>query len=1293
MQSLESRVLMSASLVKNINTTLTDANPQDFVASNTEVYFMIQPTNGSPQLWQTNGTAAGTMPATSLVPGAPQATMSDFTNVNGTVYFFAQGPSDGSLIGLWKSNGTVAGTSEIARLAQPSNLISGNGMLYFGAFDGPDYSTYELWKSDGTSAGTAPLTAIPESSFLADADGTFYFIDGTTLWKSDGTAAGTGAVASVANPTGTVNIESLVTVGTRVYVSDSGQLWTSDGNAAGTQMLDNPWANGVSQMIDYDGELYFGGGFYDYNGLWKTDGTSAGTVLVKNTFNESDIEPGPFVIANGTLYFAADDTAHGLELWRSDGTTAGTNLVDDINPGMASGFSFAQPGVPYDTSGYSGHLVAFNGNVYFAATDGIHGVQLWRSDGTAADTSEVYQFTSTDNDSDPSQGITIGNTTYFSADDGIHGYELWKTDGTTTGTVMVADLTPGPGSSYPITFFDFNGKLYFTAAGDLWTSDGTAAGTVIVHQGGYPGDLTQVGNWLYFLAADSSQNYDLFRTDGTAAGTVMIATLIDWSPAPDGPQVGMAVLNGSLYLMVGAVLSRVNADGTITSIESFAGPPFGGGDIISFNGELYFGADNPSTDGQMALWKSDGTAAGTSMVASSSAFGNSPYGFAQMYAVGNLLYFVIWQYDQGETLFRSDGTAAGTFELAAGGYFYDLTGAGGKLYFTLNPSGQSNQVLYTTDGTVAGTKLVDPALEYVGSLMAVNNSLYFTGEESSGSQLFQTDGTTTTLVDPTETSAGWAAESFVAQNNNAVLFVGSDPQNGAELWSVPVTPSAAASFVETDSTTSGKWSGTYGGDGYEIVGGSTSLPSYVTVSVSGNQFWQWAAPGQADYVAPQVSPGSSQYVAACDFAESSFSVNLNFTDGQSHQVALYLLDYDYQGRTETVQVSNAGSGQVLDTRTVTSFQTGKYLVYNLSGDVTITFTNARPQNAVLSGILFGGAPTASATASFAGVDSATRGNWTGVYGSQGYDVIDGSSSLPATVDYTINGEQLYEWEFSFNDPRDLQTSPNSTSVVAACAYSNSSSFTISLDFLDNQAHQVSFYLLDYDARNRAETIQITNAVTGAVLSTETFSNFTQGEYVRWDLSGDVNITFSNAGGLNEVVSGFFIDPVPSPASATFVKTDSTTTGTWTGTYGTNGYDVFNASSFLPSYAALTIPPSVQNYTWSDSTDQVLALQDSPRSSDRIAACDYSNDPSFSFNLDLTDGQTHQVALYFLDYDDRDRSETVQISNALTGQVLDTESVSNFTSGKYLAWDLSGDVNITITNAGGLNEVLSGIFFG
>jgi ELWxxDGT repeat protein len=75
------------------------------------------------------------------------------------------------------------------------------------------------------------------------------------------------------------------------------------------------------------------------NELWKTDGTATGTVIFK------DIAPGAlnsypadFTIADGKLYFAADDGVHGHEPWVSDGSLSGTMMIKDTWPGIASGY-------------------------------------------------------------------------------------------------------------------------------------------------------------------------------------------------------------------------------------------------------------------------------------------------------------------------------------------------------------------------------------------------------------------------------------------------------------------------------------------------------------------------------------------------------------------------------------------------------------------------------------------------------------------------------------------------------------------------------------------------------------------------------------------------------------------------------------------------------------------------------------------------------------------------------------------------------------------------------------------
>jgi hypothetical protein len=114
------------------------------------------------------------------------------------------------------------------------------------------------------------------------------------------------------------------------------------------------------------------------------------------------------------------------------------------------------------------------------------------------------------------------------------------------------------------------------------------------------------------------------------------------------------------------------------------------------------------------------------------------------------------------------------------------------------------------------------------------------------------------------------------------------------------------------------------------------------------------------------------------------------------------------------------------------------------------------------------------------------------------------------------------------------------------------------------------------------------------------------------------------------------------------------------------------------------------YTWSTSTSQTQALEDATGSG-RIAACWYAAS-SFTINVNFTDGQTHDLALYALDWDSQGRSEQIQISDAASGTVLDTETVSSFTSGVYLQWAISGNVVIKITKASGPNAVISGLFF-
>ncbi len=56
-----------------------------------------------------------------------------------------------------------------------------------------------------------------------------------------------------------------------------------------------------------------------------------------------------------------------------------------------------------------------------------------------------------------------GGRLFFSASDGVRGFELWQTDGTIAGTRLVQDLAPQGPSSHPARLTATPNHLYFTA--------------------------------------------------------------------------------------------------------------------------------------------------------------------------------------------------------------------------------------------------------------------------------------------------------------------------------------------------------------------------------------------------------------------------------------------------------------------------------------------------------------------------------------------------------------------------------------------------------------------------------------------------------------------------------------------------------------------------------------------------------------------------------------------------------------------------------------------------------------
>ncbi len=544
-------------------------------------YFSAHDGSTGYELWRSDGTTTQRCSDIVVGYGNGSPTVLGFVGV----YCVFAGVLDGN-VELFASQGT--GSHLVRDIRRGSNGDSDprrivpqiDGRFFFTAQRGPNAGPGALGREPHFSSG-----AQGSAQMLVDAAGGsssgggvhtraasfgqytwFNTVPGSVLWRTAGTVPSTNSIPGVQ-----VTFTDLVTFAGRVffdgYTPALGEELYAWNDALGAPVLvkDVFPGNGgtITNLCVVGNRLFFAAQEASGNNLWITDGTTAGTQQVwQNTLGGNLFN----LRAVGRRLMFDLGSSPGAML-ASDGTAGGTTVVGIV--------------------GQNHEKVAVGNRLFFAGepNGAGTGLELCVTDGVTI--TLVKDIKPGSDSSNPYALCAFGNGVLFVADNGVHGFELWKSDGTTAGTQLVVDLLPGPASGCPRHDGGGNGYAGFVHAEpaaaravfagtngnggmELWRTDGTAIGTVLHGElqpgalGSFPARPVRAGAQLVFAATQteapaSPTGRELFAMPTMAAaapiGTPCAASL---ATAPLAAAIGAPSLgNGAFSLTIDAAPSSI----------------------------------------------------------------------------------------------------------------------------------------------------------------------------------------------------------------------------------------------------------------------------------------------------------------------------------------------------------------------------------------------------------------------------------------------------------------------------------------------------------------------------------------------------------------------------------------------------------------------------------------------------------------------------------------------------------------------------------------------------------------
>lgn len=418
---------------------------------------------------------------------------------------------------------------------------------------------------DTDDTDDASTAAFSPDRFFVGNDGSSGNSDATQLWRTDGTEDGTVLVRDIR--TGDDDeLKAFTRANDRVFFTANDgtgeQLWVSAGGEDDTVKMTSgdlePETWPVFLTALNDSILFRGVKAGDNTSeLWVSDGTPEGTEIVMDIHPGEDVAPALLTALGDFVYFSANDGDVGQEFWRSDGTAANTELVVEIQEETGLGSLYNE---------CARDMVVMNGELYFAAHDGVHGCELWKSDGSLGNAELVKDIApGTTAGSRPHDFAVAGELLFFyaGASDMDDPMRLWMSDGTADGTVLVMepddDRAPLDGKENPIVgagdvaYFQVNNKdEHFGSALELWYADGTDMGRVVAMEESVLGDgidMAASGDSLYYIAKRDDEPGDFISPNrGLWKANGAVTELLSSFSGSNGGKPLIAVGDGATLL-------------------------------------------------------------------------------------------------------------------------------------------------------------------------------------------------------------------------------------------------------------------------------------------------------------------------------------------------------------------------------------------------------------------------------------------------------------------------------------------------------------------------------------------------------------------------------------------------------------------------------------------------------------------------------------------------------------------------------------------------------------------------